>query len=262
MHQSQPLLTASSSPTPDTFLDIAPATLPRQRKKFELSSTSPSNCMCPPSPNVCIPQSNHPANAAASQMLTIQSLFPKRTSAFAILGPCHGCGTSQTHTSIATFECSLFERLSAHMQADFEAEGQMKFLEDKDIFLSLRLGQIRTDVLDLERKIGSETRGRTAAQRRRDELEREQKELEKLREEIKKALRTGEVNRQVAMLGAAEIESDIKALHMIGDRAEKDQWIRRRLERHVEEVMEDRAKAEELFGPDWEERIDELEGGV
>ncbi|KAK2729007.1 hypothetical protein CKAH01_10578 [Colletotrichum kahawae] len=72
------------------------------------------------------------------------------------------------------------------MLADFEAEGQMKFLEDKDIFLSLHLGQIRTDVLDLERKIGSETRGRTAAQRRRDELKREQEELEKLREEIKK----------------------------------------------------------------------------
>ncbi|KAF4905020.1 hypothetical protein CGCVW01_v012988 [Colletotrichum viniferum] len=195
-------------------------------------------------------------------MTTIQSLFPKRTSAFAILGPCHGCGTSQTHTDIATFECSLFERLSAHMQADFEAESQMKFLKDKDIFLSLRLGQIRTDVLDLERKIGSETRGRAAAQRRRDELKREQEELEKLREEIKKALKTGEVNREVAILGAAEIEGDIQALHRISDRDEKDQWIRLRLARHVEEMREVTAQAEELFGPDWQERIAEMERGV
>ncbi|CAI0649498.1 unnamed protein product [Colletotrichum noveboracense] len=195
-------------------------------------------------------------------MTTIQSLLAKRTSAFTILGPCHGCGTSQTHTSISTFECSLFERLSAHMQAEFEAEGQMTFLKDKDVFLSLRLGQIGTDVLDLERKIGSETRGRAAAQKRRDELKCEQAELEKLREEIKKALRTGEVNREAAILGAAEIEGDIRALHRISDRDEKDQWIRLRLERHVEEMREDRAKAEELFGPNWEERIAELEAGV
>ncbi|KAI8240818.1 hypothetical protein K4K55_000288 [Colletotrichum sp. SAR 10_96] len=195
-------------------------------------------------------------------MTTIQSLFPKRTSAFAILGPCHGCGTSQTHTAIATFECSLFERLSAHMQADFEADGQRTFLKDRDISLSLRLGQIRTDVLILERKIESETRGRAAARRRRDELKCEQEELEKLREEIKKALKIGEVNREVAILGAAEIEGDIHALHRISDRDEKDQWIRLRLERHVEETREDRAKAEELFGPDWEERIHELERGI
>uniref|UniRef100_L2GCP3 Uncharacterized protein n=2 Tax=Colletotrichum gloeosporioides species complex TaxID=2707338 RepID=L2GCP3_COLFN len=148
------------------------------------------------------------------------------------------------------------------MQADFEAEGQMTFLKDRGISLSLRLGQIRTDVLILERKIESETRGRAAAQRRRDELKCEQEELEKLREEIKKALRTGEVNREVAILGAAEIEGDIRALHRISGRDEKDQWIRLRLERHVEEVREDRAKAEELFGPNWEERIAELEAGV
>lgn len=198
----------------------------------------------------------------ATQMTTIQSLFPKRTSAFAILGPCHGCGTSQTHTDIATFECSLFERLSAHVQAEFEAEGQMTFLKDKDVFLSLRLGQIRTDVLILERKIESETRGRAAARRRRDELKCEQEELEKLREEIKKALKTGEVNREVAILGAAEIEGDIRALNKISDRDEKDQWIRLRLERHVEEMREDEAKAEELFGPNWKERIAEMEAGV
>ncbi|KAF4831701.1 hypothetical protein CGCTS75_v005119 [Colletotrichum tropicale] len=148
------------------------------------------------------------------------------------------------------------------MQAEFEAEGQMIFLKDKDVFLSLRLGQIRTDVLILGQKIESETCGRAAAQRRRDELKCEQEELEKLREEIKKALRTGEVNREVAILGAAEIEGDIHALHRISDRDEKDQWIRLRLERHVEEMREDRAKAEELFGPNWEERIAELEAGV
>ncbi|KAI8268943.1 hypothetical protein K4K58_003373 [Colletotrichum sp. SAR11_239] len=148
------------------------------------------------------------------------------------------------------------------MQAEFEAEGQMAFLKDKDVFLSLRLGQIGTDVLDLERKIGSETRGRAAAQKRRDELKCEQDELVKLREEIKKALKTGEVNREVAILGAAEIEGDIRALNKINDRDEKDQWIRLRLERHVEEMREDEAKAEELFGPNWKERIAEMEAGV
>ncbi|KAF4828797.1 hypothetical protein CGCSCA4_v014744 [Colletotrichum siamense] len=148
------------------------------------------------------------------------------------------------------------------MQAEFEAEGQMAFLKDKDVFLSLRLGQIHTDVLILERKIESETRGRAAAWRRRDELKCEQEELEKLREEIKKALKTGEVNREVAILGAAEIEGDIRALHRISDRDEKDQWIRLRLERHEEEMREDEAKAEELFGPNWKERIAEMEAGV
>ncbi|KAF4420408.1 hypothetical protein CFRS1_v015464 [Colletotrichum fructicola] len=87
-------------------------------------------------------------------------------------------------------------------------------------------------------EIESETRGRAAAQRRRDELKCEQEELEKLREEIKKALRTGEVNREVAILGAAEIEGDIRALHRISGRDEKDQWIRLRLERHVEEAFD------------------------
>ncbi|EQB49841.1 hypothetical protein CGLO_10784 [Colletotrichum gloeosporioides Cg-14] len=148
------------------------------------------------------------------------------------------------------------------MQADFEAEGQMTFLKDRDISLSLRLGQIRTDVLILERKIESETRGRAAAQRRRDELKHEQEELEKLREEIKKVLKTGEVNREVAILGAAEIEGDILALHRISDRDEKDQWIRLRLERHAEEMRELTGQAEELFGPNWEERIAEMEAGV
>ncbi|KAF3809986.1 hypothetical protein GCG54_00002435 [Colletotrichum gloeosporioides] len=148
------------------------------------------------------------------------------------------------------------------MQADFEAEGQMTFLKDRDISLSLRLGQIRTDVLILERKIESETRGRAAAQRRRDELKHEQEELEKLREEIKKVLKTGEVNREVAILGAAEIEGDILALHRIRDRDEKDQWIRLRLERHAEEMRELTGQAEELFGPNWEERIAEMEAGV
>lgn len=147
-----------------------------------------------------------------------------RTGAFDEFGPCHGCGTSKTHTDLTTFECSLLERLSAQMQEQYTAQGQIRDIEEQKMpVVQLRLSKIQDDIAFLERQIETETRGRAEAKRRQDELKGEKEGLEKVIRMAQEGVKVAKASRMAAMETAAEIRNDIKELHGISGRAEKDQ---------------------------------------
>ncbi|KXH33374.1 hypothetical protein CSIM01_03288 [Colletotrichum simmondsii] len=179
-----------------------------------------------------------PTTEQALSIIQMNYLPPaSRTEAFDEFGPCHGCGTSKTHTDLITFECSLFEQLNAYMQEQFTAQSQMRDIEEQKMPIEI------------------ETRGRAAAKRRRDELTGEKEELDKVISMAQEGLKAAEVSRVAAIEVAVEIRNDIKELHGISGRAEKDQWIQGRLQKHADEEKLLRTQAEALFGSNWEERF-------
>ncbi|KXH57660.1 hypothetical protein CNYM01_07384 [Colletotrichum nymphaeae SA-01] len=142
------------------------------------------------------------------------------------------------------------------MQEQFTAQSQIRDIEEQKIpVIQLRLSKTQDDIAFLERQIETGTRGRAAAKRRQDELKGEKEELDKVISMAREGLRAAEASRVAAMEIAAEIRNDIKELHGISGRAEKDQWIQGRLQKHADEEKLLRAQAESLFGSNWEERF-------
>ncbi|EXF76257.1 hypothetical protein CFIO01_06634 [Colletotrichum fioriniae PJ7] len=165
-------------------------------------------------------------------------------------------GHREERPYLTTFECSLLERLSAQMQEQYTAQGQIRDIEEQKMpVVRLRLSKIQDDIAFLERQIETETRGRAAAKRRQDELKGEKEELGKVIRMAQEGVKVAEVSRMAAVETAAEIRNDIKELHGISGRAEKDQWIHRRLQKHADEEKLLRAQAEAMFGPNWEKRV-------
>ncbi|KAF4784553.1 hypothetical protein HER10_EVM0009656 [Colletotrichum scovillei] len=142
------------------------------------------------------------------------------------------------------------------MQEQFTAQSQIRDIEEQKMpVIQLRLSKIQDDIAFLERQIETGTRGRAAAKRRPDELKGEKEELDKVISMAREGLKAAEASRVAAMEIAAEIRNDIKELHGISGRAEKDQWIQGRLQKHADEDKLLRAQAESLFGSNWEERF-------